>query len=511
MIFIRATIRMLFSLVIAGAMLGETRVSRAQTATLLLECNVPRAEVLFDGSFIGQTNSDGQFYSEVTAGEHRITVRRQGYESMSRVVQLSEGLTTPVPCNMQRSRVSADILIDANISGATILLDGRQVGKTRYDGKLRISTTPGVHEIRIQRPGFETKTRTVETPRGGLTQVVEIDLERERSLWTRFAESWNTFASGTSANWSLIIASALLGGILVVSVAIALLLRQDPFGSSTVTSQFDRYELLKQLGRGGMATVYLARDTAGRQDVALKVMESGLLHDRDLVWKFLKEGEALQRIHQEDPEAPVVRAFRFGREHDLSEGRPFIALEYVPGETLSALIQQNGVFPVPTTLHVVEQICRGLKAAHANRIWHRDVTPDNVIASGRFPELDVTLIDFGVAKHEYTARKTLDGSITGKPPYMSPEQCRGESVTDKSDVYSLGILTYVLLAKDPPFSHRNPLQVMKMHQRQDPPPLPDTVPQAVQSLVSQMLSKKPESRPSVDSISNTVRALEVSA
>jgi serine/threonine-protein kinase len=134
-----------------------------------------------------------------------------------------------------------------------------------------------------------------------------------------------------------------------------------------------------------------------------------------------------------------------------------------------------------------------------------------VIASGRFPELDVTLIDFGVAKHEYTARKTLDGSITGKPPYMSPEQCRGESVTDKSDVYSLGILAYVLLTKKPPFSHRNPLRVMKMHQRQDPPPLPDTVPQAVQSLVSQMLSKQPASRPSVGSISKTIRTLEVTA
>lgn len=511
MIFSRAVIRMLFSLAIASAMLGASRVAHAQTATLLLECNVQRAEVLLDGSAIGQTNSDGQFYSEVPAGEHRLIVRRRGYESVNRVVQLREGLTTPVPCNLQQERVSADILVDANTSGAVVFLDGRRVGETRYDGKLRISTTPGVHELRVQRPGFETETKTVEAPRGGLTHVVGVDLERERSLWNQFTQRWNMFVGNSSTNWSLIVSSALLGGILVVSIAIALLLRQDPFGGGTATSQFDRYALLKQLGRGGMATVYLARDTAGRQEVALKVMESGLLHDRDLVWKFLKEGEALQRIHEEDPEVPVVRAFRFGREHDLSEGRPFIALEYIPGETLSALIQQNGAFPVPTTLRVVEQICRGLKAAHANRIWHRDVTPDNVIASGRFPELDVTLIDFGVAKHEYTARKTLDGSITGKPPYMSPEQCRGESVTDKSDVYSLGILAYVLLTKKPPFSHRNPLQVMKMHQRQDPPPLPDTVPQAVQSLVSQMLSKQPASRPSVDSISKTIRTLEVTA
>lgn len=506
-----AVMRMGCCLALMSGFLGPAHDVRAQKATMLLQCNVENATVLLDGETIGSTNADGHLYDAVPVGRHHVVVQHSGYETWERTVRFAEGLTTPVECELKRASSSTEVLIDANVGGATVFLDGRRVGRTHHDGKLRIRTSPGTHELRIQGAGFETLTRTFRVAENGLTKVVPVRLSERQTLWTRLASRWQANIGSASGQWSLFIALALLGGIVAVTVAIVFFLQQEKVGESTATGQFDRYRLLKQIGRGGMATVYLAEDTRDQQRVALKIMEDGLLHDADLVWKFLKEGEALQRIHETAPSAPVVRALRYGREYDLEEGRPYIALEYLPGENLSRLIQREGYLPLTTALDVIRQICRGLEAAHANQIWHRDVTPDNVIASGPLPDLKVTLIDFGVAKHEYTARKTLDGSITGKPPYMSPEQCRGESVTGKSDVYSLGILAYVLLTGSPPFLHRNPLQVMKMHQEQAPPSLPERVPLGVRELVEQMLSKQPTSRPSVASIARRIASIQVGA
>lgn len=260
--------------------------------------------------------------------------------------------------------------------------------------------------------------------------------------------------------------------------------------------RFDRYRVGAPLGRGGMATVFSAR--GGGREVALKIMDPTLLGDADLVRKFLKEGEVLQRIAAASPDAPVVRAYDYGRENGDAAGRPYVALEYVPGDTLLRFVREQGRLPVRHVLAVTRQVCEGLAAAHGQGVWHRDVSPDNVLLDGP-PRAGqppaVKLIDFGVAKHEYTQARTLDGSISGKPAYMSPEQCRGEPVDGRSDLYAVGVMLYTLLSGTPPFTHSNPLLVMRLHETADVPPLPASVPEPVRALVGRLLAKDRHERP----------------
>ena len=122
---------------------------------------------------------------------------------------------------------------------------------------------------------------------------------------------------------------------------------------------------------------------------------------------------------------------------------------------------------------------------------------------------EVKLIDFGVAKNEYTQAKTLDGSISGKPPYMSPEQCRGETLDGRSDLYAVGVMMYTMLAGHPPFTDTNPLLVMRLHETAPVPPLPDDVPEPVCNLVMRLLEKDRSDRPaSAAEVAAQLSALE---
>lgn len=262
-----------------------------------------------------------------------------------------------------------------------------------------------------------------------------------------------------------------------------------------VTGRFDQYMVVATLGRGGMATVYRARSPAGGM-VALKVMDRELRNDTDLLTKFLREGRVLQTINERYPGAPVVRALRYGLEDGQADGRPFIALEYLEGmHLLEFLRAQGNRLPPETAAAIVTDIARGLDAAHACGVFHRDLTPDNIIILNvSAPTGMLKLIDFGVAKHEFTSVHTLDGSIFGKPPYMSPEQCRGGTVDGRTDLYALGVIYYLLLTGRTPFADRNPLAVMKMHESSPVPALPTHVDAVTSSIVHRLLEKKPGAR-----------------
>jgi serine/threonine protein kinase len=145
---------------------------------------------------------------------------------------------------------------------------------------------------------------------------------------------------------------------------------------------------------------------------------------------------------------------------------------------------------------VTKQIAVALSAAHVNDIYHRDVKPENVLIVDRSSTLRIRLIDFGVARHNYVPYATMDGSLLGTPPYMSPEQGEGKAVDERSDIYSLGILAYALLTGEPPFVDENPLTVLKMHQEDPAPSLPDHIPAPVAELLFWMLEKDPSQRPS---------------
>jgi len=262
-------------------------------------------------------------------------------------------------------------------------------------------------------------------------------------------------------------------------------------GSAVEENSTGTYEKKRKIGAGGMSTIWLARDSQGR-NVALKIMNEEMLDDEELVHKFIQEGKALERINQTHPEAPVINVFDYGY---LDGERPFLALEYLPDESLEKVIEHQEALSTVQALPVVRQVGVALSAAHANGIYHRDVKPENVFIVGRSSTLQIKLIDFGVARHEYVPRETMDGTLLGSPPYMSPEQASGGDIGAASDIYSLGVLAYALLAGQPPFMDRNPLRVLEMHQETEVPLLPDHVPQPVAELVYWMLEKDPADRP----------------
>jgi len=504
--------------------------AHGQSSTLLLESNQPEATVLLDGQKIGETDQEGKFYSaKVLAGEHRIAVRKSGYKTESAEELFEEGLTTTIFLSLEEQEPSSSetsgaekpsessvsssgsaavsyLIVDTNVGGAQVYLDGEEVGRTQRGGKLQIRATPGLaHRIRVEKDGFEPVGQSVEAPPASLTSTVDVTLSRSVGL---FRQLTGQLGSVQMSQPTVLLALVLTAGIFALAVVIVVL--QDSGGApgqaTQMARQFDRYDVGEPIGEGGMATVYAAKDRHTGQEVALKIMAREHLDDPDLVRKFLKEGEALDRIHSSDPVPTVVKARRYGREDGRDTGRPFLALERLEGEPLIGILDRRASLPARPALQIVERICEGLQAAHRSNIWHRDVTPENVIVLEPVPTSRVKLIDFGVAKHEYTRSGTLDGSITGKPPYMSPEQCRGEPVSGKSDVYSLGVLTFVLLTGSPPFTDRNPVQVLKMHQEQPPPNLPGSVPAPASRLVGEMLRKDPDARPSAREVQERIQS-----
>ena len=374
-------------------------------------------------------------------------------------------------------------IVNAGRDSASIYIDDELVGLTDSTGSLDVGLVPGNHLIRAEKEGFLPVETTYILPPDGVTQIVNLAMD---PVPPPAPEAPPAEEGPRGMLIGLIVMCALLVGALAFAVT----------RKRKTDSTFDRYKVIRPIGRGGMATVFLAKD--GDEEIALKVMDSALLGDKELVRKFLKEGEVLQTIESMAPSAPVVRALRFGRENDDEAGRPFVALEYVPGDTLMKLCRTAGRMPVAQVLGVARQVCDGLAAAHAQGVWHRDVSPDNVLLETA-PVGDsappVKLIDFGVAKNEYTQAKTLDGSISGKPAYMSPEQCRGEHLDGRSDLYAVGVMMYTMLAGHPPFTDNNPLLVMRLHETAPVPPLPDDVPEPVREIVMRLLEKDRDNRP----------------
>ena len=242
-----------------------------------------------------------------------------------------------------------------------------------------------------------------------------------------------------------------------------------------------RYELGQRLGAGGMAEVFLARDRATGQDVALKLLAPGLTNDPKVVERFAAEAEAAAAI--DHPNVVAVRDW----------GPEYIAMEYVPGPNLKELLRERGPLPEAEALALAAQIAAGLEAAHARGVVHLDVKPHNVLLA---PGGEAKVADFGIARALGGTGATLT-TVIGSAPYISPEQARGSRVDARSDVYSLGALLYELLTGRPPFEGEAPLQVAMRHLNEVPRPPRQLRPElsaGAEALVLRALAKEPAAR-----------------
>lgn len=246
----------------------------------------------------------------------------------------------------------------------------------------------------------------------------------------------------------------------------------------------NRYEIIEEVGSGGMSVVYKAKCHVLNRFVAIKVLKLEFSDDKIFVNKFRIEAQSAAGLSHPN----IVNVFDVGEEN----GYHYIVMELVEGITLKEYIQQNGRLPYPTALDFVTQICAGIEVAHENNTIHRDIKPQNIIVS-RNGTLKVT--DFGIAKA--ATSNTIASSAMGSVHYISPEQARGGYSDERSDIYSLGITLYEMLTGRVPFEGENNVTVALMHiQSEMIPPreyYPD-IPIGIEKIVMKATQKKPERR-----------------
>jgi eukaryotic-like serine/threonine-protein kinase len=243
-----------------------------------------------------------------------------------------------------------------------------------------------------------------------------------------------------------------------------------------------RYELHALIGEGAFGRVYRGLDHRLGRAVAVKVIKPWWAEDPGWAETFEREARLLARVS--DP--GIVQIFDVGYER----GSLYYVAELVDGESLATRLRQ-GPLPPWQASEIAEQLCRALAQAHAQRVVHRDLKPANVLISDRG---QVKLGDFGVARLAEGSTDGLSGMVVGTPRYMAPEQARGLRSTSASDIYSVGVILYEMLAGEPPFCGDSAVELALHHAHDRPPPLPDRVPRPLASVAERALAKDPAAR-----------------
>jgi beta-lactam-binding protein with PASTA domain/predicted Ser/Thr protein kinase len=246
-----------------------------------------------------------------------------------------------------------------------------------------------------------------------------------------------------------------------------------------------RYKIVRKLGSGGMADVYLAEDQELGRRLAIKILNDRHAHDDQFVERFRREAKNAAGLSHPN----IVSIYDRGE----FDGTYYIAMEYLEGRTLKELIVRNGPTPVPIAIDYTRQILSAVAFAHRNGVVHRDIKPHNIVV-GRDGRLKVT--DFGIARSG-ASQMTEAGSIIGTAQYLSPEQAKGAHVDQRSDLYSVGIVLYEMLTGEVPFTGDTPVEIAMKHLSTVPSPpsdLNEKVPHDLDAIVLRALAKEPEQR-----------------
>lgn len=259
----------------------------------------------------------------------------------------------------------------------------------------------------------------------------------------------------------------------------------------------DRYEILSLIGEGGMSVVYKGRHQLMDRLVAVKMLKAHLVTNTSILKRFQQEAKAISYLTHPN----IVSVFDFGI---LPQGQPYLVMDYLQGISLDDAIEQENGLKVERAIHIFGQICDALTHAHQKGLIHRDLKPGNVMLVRSEEEDFVKIVDFGIAKlmpwaQQAFQKLTQTGEAFGSPVYMSPEQCMGEELDNRSDIYSLGCVMYEALTGRPPLVGSQVLETMYKHLNATPIPLGAIRPdlcfsKSLEQIVLKSLRKKPEER-----------------
>ena len=254
-----------------------------------------------------------------------------------------------------------------------------------------------------------------------------------------------------------------------------------------------KYRLDARIGFGGMGEVYRASRLLIGDEVAIKILHAAHVSDPQAGERFRREAQAAARLKHPN----AVSIYDFGV---TSDGFVYLVMELVEGQNLRHIIKHQGPISPPTVSEIINQVCSALQVAHQQNVVHRDLKPDNIMVNVTISGLRVKVLDFGIAKLRDLAASslTITGNVMGTPHYMSPEQCLGEEIDSRSDLYSLGVVIYQMLTGSLPFNSPTSTAVVMQHVNKEPPSLRSInlgISPAVEAVVLHALAKRREERP----------------
>lgn len=263
-----------------------------------------------------------------------------------------------------------------------------------------------------------------------------------------------------------------------------------------------KYQLVEYIGQGGMASVYRAVQPTIERHVAIKVLHDHLAHSESFVERFKREARGLGQLHHRH----IVHVIDF----DIDDDYYYMVMDYVPGKTLSAYLQERGALPVDEALALMDQLADALAYAHRRGTIHRDIKPSNVLFRDETCR-EAVLTDFGIGRLLSDATMTMSGSVLGTPAYMSPEAVQGQRVDGRADIYSLGIVFYEMVTGRVPYTGDTPLSVIMKQVNEPLPPLREfypELPEPVVAIIEKTLQKDVNQRfQSADDLLDAIRGV----
>ena len=248
----------------------------------------------------------------------------------------------------------------------------------------------------------------------------------------------------------------------------------------------DRYEVIRSIGEGGMANVYLGYDTILDRNVAIKILRGDLSNDEKFVRRFQREALSASSLAHPN----IVEMYDVGED----DGLYYIVMEYIEGKTLKQLLKKRGTLTLSEAIDIMSQLTDGMAHAHDSYIIHRDLKPQNIMIKD---DGQIKITDFGIAMALNSTQLTQTNSVMGSVHYLPPEQASGKGCTIKSDIYSMGIIFYELLSGSLPFKGDNAVEIALKHMREPLPSLREensAIPQSIENIVKKATAKNPKNR-----------------